>query len=106
MSTDTNRMAVQNTLDTAAAAAANKLSLVGASGSVLAWLTSSSFGVLVGIIIGLAGLILNFYFKLRHDTREQAAHEAWLGYLKSNQRVEIAAAIDKLADKMPNQDPD
>lgn len=56
----------------------HKITLAGSAGSVVGWATSSNIGVWVGIVIGLAGLALNFYFKRRADRRHQVAHEAYM----------------------------
>lgn len=65
------------------AAVANKATYTGAGTSVLAWLVSSEFGVLFGICLGLAGLLVTTYFKRREialakqrEAREAAASEA------------------------------
>lgn len=65
-----------STLDAASIAVSNKMTLGGAAGTIAGWATSSAFGVWAGIVIGLAGLALNFYFKRRSDAREHALYLA------------------------------
>jgi hypothetical protein len=65
----------QTTLDAALAAVGSKVTYAGSGGSVLAWLASSEAGVVFGLFMGLAGLIVNFVFKLREDRRQQEEHE-------------------------------
>lgn len=67
---------VTASLDAAAASAASKATYAGASLTVSSWLLSSEFGVLVGVLIGLIGLVVNIYFKFRDDRRNAAAHRA------------------------------
>lgn len=62
--------------DAAIAAIGSKATFTGATTSVLAWFTSSEFGVLAGVALGVLGLLVNWYFKNRTDRRDQAEHEA------------------------------
>lgn len=71
MATDTH----QATVDAAIAAAASKATYTGAGASVVSWFLSSEFGMLMGIFIGLAGLMINWHYKHKEDKRRQAEHE-------------------------------
>ena len=62
--------------ETAIAAAASKATLAGAGVTVGSWLTSSEFGVVAGILIGVIGLGVNWYFRRKTDKREQLEYEA------------------------------
>lgn len=62
--------------DAAIAAAAHKSTMAGAGAAVIGWVTSSEFGVLVGFIIGVAGLLINWYYKARADKRATAEFAA------------------------------
>ena len=64
-----------STIDATFAAAGSKATYAGAGASVSGWLLSSEGAAMCGIIIGLLGLIVNFYFKRREDKRLQAEHE-------------------------------
>ena len=69
---DTNhQIAVEATL----AAVGSKATYGGASATVASWFLSSEFGMLMGIAIGVAGLITNFYFKYKEDKRKQVEHD-------------------------------
>ncbi len=57
------------------AAAGSKATYTGASTSVVAWVLSSEFGILFGILLGLGGFIVNWYYKHKEDKRRQAEHE-------------------------------
>jgi hypothetical protein len=62
---------ISHTTEAAVVSAANKSTWWGAAASVVGGLSVSDFGVLVGIAIGLAGLVLNLIFSLRRDRRER-----------------------------------
>ena len=61
------------------ATAGSKATYGGASATVASWFLSSEFGMLMGIAIGVAGLITNFYFKYKEDKRQQAEHDRKMG---------------------------
>lgn len=65
----------QIAFDSTMAAAGSKATYGGASATVASWFLSSEFGMLMGIAIGIAGLITNFYFKYKEDKRQQAEHD-------------------------------
>lgn len=65
----------QHAFDATIAAAASKATYAGASGSIVAWFLSSEFGMLAGIVIGLVGLAVNWYYKHKEDKRRQAEHD-------------------------------
>ena len=55
---------------------ADKLTIAGSASSVLGWLTSSEAGVVIGILIGVTGLAINWYYKHRADKRAEIVHKA------------------------------
>lgn len=57
---------------------ADKMTFAGSAGTLLAWASSSAFGMWMGIMIGVCGLLINLYFKVRTDRRNQAQHEAFM----------------------------
>lgn len=63
-------------IDVTFAAVGSKATYAGAGTSFASWVFSSEFGVLVGIVLGVLGLLINIYFKGRQDAREQMEHEA------------------------------
>lgn len=63
------------TFEATVAAAASKATYTGAGASVLGWLMSSQAGILFGIMLGVAGFIVNWYYKHKEDKRRQAEHE-------------------------------
>ena len=65
--------------ETAMAAVGSKATYGGASATVASWFLSSEFGMLMGIFIGVAGLVTNFYFKHKEDKRQQAEHDRRMG---------------------------
>jgi hypothetical protein len=70
------------TLDAAIAASASKATYTGAGMSVTGWLLSSEAAVLFGLILGIAGLLVNIYFKRREDQRQEREHQARMAELR------------------------
>ena len=64
---------VDSTIDATLAAAGSKTTWAGASTAVFSFFTSSSFGVLIGAVIGITGLFINWYYRRKQDRREEAA---------------------------------
>ncbi len=64
------------TLDASLAAAGSKATYAGSGMTLGGWLVSSEFAVLVGIVIGIAGFLVNWFYRHRQDRRERAEHEA------------------------------
>lgn len=58
------------------AAAASKATYLGSGAAVTGWLLSSEFAVLAGLVLGVAGFVVNFYYRRKQDRREQAEHDA------------------------------
>lgn len=56
------------------AAVGSKVTYTGASTSVVAWALSSEFGILAGVLLGLGGFIVNWYYKHKQDRREEEEH--------------------------------
>ena len=54
---------------------ASKTTYAGATTATLGWITSSEFGVLVGLVVAVLGLLTNLWFQHRRDRREQIEHE-------------------------------
>lgn len=60
------------------ASIASKTTTAGAGVAGLGWWFSSEAAVFVGILIGVLGLVVNVYFQMRRDRREQREHDARL----------------------------
>lgn len=69
----------QATFDATMAAAGSKATYTGAGASLMGWVLSSEFGVLIGLLLGLGGFIVNWYYKHKEDKRQQREHEARMG---------------------------
>lgn len=54
---------------------ATRTTQAGAVTAAGSWLLSSEFGILLGAGIGVAGLVMQWYFNRRRDQREQAEHD-------------------------------
>lgn len=70
----------KDAVDAAMAAVGSKVTYGGAGASVAGWLLSSEFAVLSGLILGLAGFLLNWYYRHKADKRAQAEHAAKMGF--------------------------
>lgn len=73
---DLKEHVAQQTVDATIASAASKTTYGGASVTLGGWLVSSEAAVLAGIVLGLAGFVVNLYFRSRADAREEAEHRA------------------------------
>lgn len=73
-----SREAVENTI----MAVSSKATYSGAGMSIGGWFLSSEFAVLTGLLIGLAGLLLNWYYRHKRDRRETLEHYARMKTLK------------------------
>lgn len=67
--------AAQAAADAAIATTATKVTYTGAGMTISGWFFSSEFAVLMGVIIGVAGFIVNWYYRHKQDRREQVEHE-------------------------------
>ena len=67
------QQAIDATVDTAIAAVGSKVTWAGSVTSILGFFTSSGFGVLVGAIGVLAGLLIQWHYRRKQDRREEAA---------------------------------
>lgn len=75
-------MSTDNTIDATISATASKATQIGASTSIVSWILSSEFGVLVGICIGVGGFLVNWYYKHKEDRRQQEEHERRMGLME------------------------
>lgn len=73
-----SREALENTIMTVS----SKATYSGAGMSIGGWFVSSEFAVLAGLIIGVAGFFLNWYYRHKRDKREQLEHFARMKTLK------------------------
>ena len=65
-----------STTEAALSAAGAKATYGGASASVLGVALSNEVAVFGGLIVGVAGLLVNWFYKYRQDRREQEEHVA------------------------------
>ena len=68
--------------DASIAAAASKSTYTGAGLTFTGWLLSSQAAVLVGMILGVAGLVVNIVFKIKQDRREEREHQERMRKIK------------------------
>ena len=70
-------------LEATAGAVGSEATYAGLTASVLGWLITNEFAVISGIVLGLAGLTVNWYYKLKAD-RRTATYKAI-----ENERAEV-----------------
>lgn len=63
---------------------ASQAQYAGAGAAVFFGLTLSDWGFLIGILIGIAGFIVNVYFKMQTKKMEREKHLLELEILKAN----------------------
>lgn len=73
----------QESIDVTISTAASKATYTGAWATIASWFLSSEFGVLVGVVLGVAGLLVNWYYRSRHDRRQQERHEMLLEQIRA-----------------------
>ena len=62
-----------------AAEVSSKATYGGAGTSVFGWMMSNEFAVLVGVVVAVAGFVLNWYYRHKEDKRRQAEHDRRMG---------------------------
>ena len=87
---NTTEHATSHAIETTLAATGSKATYTGAGMTIGGWFLSSEFAVLVGMLLGVAGLAVNWYYKhkltklevhlkQKEDARRQAEHEQRMG---------------------------
>lgn len=66
---------VTRALDATAALVGHKMAQGGGWGAFIAWMLSERGVALAGIVIGIVGLCIQWYYRRKQDRREQEAHE-------------------------------
>jgi hypothetical protein len=74
-------------IDATIAAVGSKATYTGAGMTISGWFLSSEFAVLAGIVLGVAGFTVNWYYKHKQDRREQAAHDMRMRQLDNSSSV-------------------
>ena len=67
------------TLEATVSAAASKATYTGAGTSVMGWMLSSEFTILIGLLVAIGGFLVNWYYKAKEDKRQQAEHDRRMG---------------------------
>lgn len=70
--------------DATIAAVGSKATYTGAGMTISGWFFSSEFAVLVGMLIGIGGFAVNWYYKHKQDRRDAAEHEARMNSFKKD----------------------
>ena len=75
-------MQTEHSIDAAIAAAGSKATYTGAGASILGWMMSSQAGILFGIMLGVGGFAINWYYRHKENKRQQAEHDKRMGLLE------------------------
>jgi hypothetical protein len=81
--------------DQTIASIASKTTYGGSATAVGGWALSSEAGVLFGVLLGVAGLCVNWYYKHRSDKRHEAEHNQRMAALS------VMAMDDTLSNGLP-----
>lgn len=74
----------RETIETTVLSLSNKSVFAGSVTSVLGWLAQSGMTALVAMLVAVLGLLINAWFQLRRDRREQREHERRMWLMKTN----------------------
>ena len=78
------------TVDTTMAAIGSKATYTGATATTFSWMFSSEFGIAAGVLIGILGFALNWYYSRKRDQREQIAHDMLMSLEDENETKAMA----------------
>ena len=67
------------TLEATISAVASKATYTGAGTSVMGWVLSSEFTILIGLLVAIGGFLVNWYYKAKEDKRKQPKHDGRMG---------------------------
>jgi uncharacterized protein involved in propanediol utilization len=70
--------------EAAVAAAAHKVTTAGAGTVVVGYLTLNDLCLVVGVIVTVAGFVVNLYYKRKQDRREAQLQEARIAALRAH----------------------
>lgn len=65
---------VEQATDMAVASVASKLTYAGSASIGIGWWFTNEAAVLYGLIIGVAGILVNLYYRSKADKREEELH--------------------------------
>lgn len=66
----------------ATASVASKSTYAGAASMVLGWIASNEAAILIGMLVAVAGFLVNWYYKAKSDRRAEALLQARLDSIK------------------------
>ena len=74
----------RETIETTVLSLSNKSVLAGSVTSVLGWLAQSGMTALVAMLVAVLGLLINAWFQLRRDRREEREHQRRMWLMKNS----------------------
>jgi len=69
-------------VEAATAAVASKSTYAGAGSMIVGWMLSNEFTVVVGIVVAVAGLAVNWFYKAKANKRAEVLFQARLERIK------------------------
>ena len=69
----------QEVIDATLATVGSKVTYSSAGAAVVSWVLNSDLAVLVSLSLGIAGFLINWYYRYKADKRAQAEHYAKMG---------------------------
>jgi TnpA family transposase len=88
--TDSYRQAAE----AAVAAGASKATYTGSATTMAGWALSNEFIAVGGFALAVLGFVVNLYFKIKDDRRQQRAHEAHMHDISTRKDL-VADAVSK-----------
>lgn len=76
-------MMEREAIEAAASAVASKSQYGGAATSVLGWLLSSEFTVVVGLLVAIGGFAVNWYYKAKANKRAEVLFKARMARIQA-----------------------
>lgn len=74
----------RETIEATVLSLSNKSIVAGSVTSVLGWLAQSGMTALVAMLVAVLGLLINAWFQLRRDRREEREHQRRMWLMKTN----------------------
>ena len=74
------------------ASTASKSTYAGAAGMVMGWVASSEAAVILGMVVGVLGLLVNWYYKAKSDRRAESLYKARIERIARGYRTDTDLA--------------
>lgn len=75
------------------ASAASKSTYAGAASMFFGWVASSEAAIVIGMVVGVLGLLINWYYKAKADRRAELLYKARLDRIARGYRTDTDLAM-------------